>query len=113
MLQLADSASVKSTLKLRRMLAHFDAFRPECVHPLNGEDPDTLIRRICSAKVPATEWDILSEDPALDGRSMALHEIAQAAIGSGFATLAAPRGAKLAFFQGEEQHSAIMLTVKD
>ena len=110
MLQLADARTEKAHRKLTLMLAHFESFKPECVYrPATDADFARRAAQLTDRHVDAL-WDVLSEMPSVDGRSVTLDELSRTTYAQGFGTLAAIPGARCAYFQGEEQNSLVLLS---
>lgn len=111
MLQLAESRTSKAHNKLTGMLAHLDHFQPQCVHRLQSTaDFEGMAQRLGVAPMGDNSlWDVLSEMPSVDGRSITFDELSSMTCAQGYGTLAAIPGATFAYFQGEEPDSLLLL----
>ena len=110
MRQLALVGSPKAHRKLVGALAHFSGFRSEFVisarPQLNFRDE---VLRLANMRGLTSECDVLSENPVLDGRASDFSELFEKVSGAGFGTLAVIDAEQLAFFEGEEPHSTLIL----
>jgi hypothetical protein len=110
MSQLARSNSAKAQRKLVNMLAYFDGFRRECIHPTkDSQHYLDEVERLTNRMGLAGYCDVLSEDPSVNGKRMPFRELFGQIDGRGFGTLAVIHPDRLAFFQGEDTGTSLIL----
>lgn len=107
--QLARSSSPKAQRKLVNMLAHFEGFRPECIHPTKDNNYFDEVERLISKMGLADYCDVLSEDASLNGKRIPFRELFDLIDGSGFGTFAVIHPDRLAFFEGEDPGTSFIL----
>ncbi|RBY87272.1 hypothetical protein DQ244_18360 [Blastococcus sp. TBT05-19] len=91
-------------------LAHFSGWREECAHrvPSSLQSPAALEEYATKHGAQSTCY-VLSEDPDLDDRRLALKEALDQLVGSGMGSLVVLSPAPMALYLGEEQGDVTFL----